>query len=151
MLELSRLMMMRNHYLEVKRLFPQAIPMSTDTDSATYFIETEEDPVLAMARANETNDFPCFFDLAKDLILPVRIVEQVGLRARLYSVLFSGALKGKLSKQRAKGVMKRVMPGHEDYVECLSTGFETGVDFCQMVSRHFKMAVEHRRKKALSL
>ena len=183
-LELSRLMMMRNHYLGIKRLFPQAVPMSTDTDSATYFIETEEDPVLALARANESKDFPCFFDLAKDLIgkrasadvldclterqreiawrragelgafgmehLPVRIVEQVGLRSKLYSVLFSGELKGKLSKQRGKGLMKRVMPAHADYVDCLSTGLETHVDFCQMVSHHFKMAVEYRRKKALS-
>ena len=81
-----------------------------------------------MARANEQSGFPCFFDLAKDLVgkkdvcwvlehltqtqqkmawaragelggfgveyLPVRIVEQVGLRAKLYSVLFSDVLKG---------------------------------------------------------
>ena len=183
-LELSRLMMMKNHYLGIKKIFPQAVPLSTDTDSATYFIETPEDPLRAMARANEQSGFPCFFDLAKDLVgkkdvcwvlehltqtqqkmawtragelggfgveyLPVRIVEQVGLRAKLYSVLFSDVLKGKLSKQRAKGVMKRVMPGHADYFDCMSTGFETSVDFCQLVSHHFQMAVEHRRKKALS-
>ena len=74
----------------------------------------------------------------------------MGLRAKLYSVLFSDVLKGKLSKQRAKGVMKRVMPGHVDYVECMITGFETSVDFCQLVSRHFQMAVERKHKKALS-
>ena len=81
--------------------------------------------------------------------LPVRIVEQVGLRAKLYSILFSDPLKGKCSKQRAKGVMKKVMPGHEEYVECLNTGYENSVNFTQMVS-HFHMAVERRRKKALS-
>ena len=183
-LELSRLMMMKYHYLGVKKLFPQALPMSTDTDSAAYYIECAEDPMHAMAAANETGGFPCYFDLAKDLVgkkdaalslqhltprqqeiafaragelggfgmeyLPVRIVEQIGLRAKLYSILFSEPLKGKCSKQRAKGVMKRVMPGHEDFAECMNTGYESSVDFTQMVSHHFHMAVERRRKKALS-
>ncbi|CAE7541998.1 unnamed protein product, partial [Symbiodinium pilosum] len=94
-LELSRLMMMKNHHLGIKKIFPQAVPLSTDTDSATYFIETPEDPLPPWA-------------------------------------------------------MKRVMPRHADYFDCMSTGFETSVDFCQLVSRHFQMAVEHRRKKALS-
>ena len=43
--------------------------LATDTDSATYQIFTERDPLLDMALAN-THDgrYPCFFDLAKNLV-----------------------------------------------------------------------------------
>ena len=183
-LELSRLMLMQIHYLGIKMLFPQALPLSTDTDSITYYIETERDPLLQLAEANEVGGYPCFFDLAKDLVgkpqhswvldrltpqqqatawkragelggfgwenLPVRIVEHIGLRAKLYSLLFSKELKGKTSKQRAKGVMKKVMPGHGEYRQCLEEGREQEVSFAQMVSRQYYMAVEPLRKNALS-
>ena len=35
--------------------------VSTDTDSAAYFIEAEEGPLLAMARANEEGGSPASF------------------------------------------------------------------------------------------
>ena len=183
-LELSKLMLTKIHYLGVKRLYPQAVPLSTDTDSITYYIETNRDPLHAFAEANEAGDFPCFSDLAKDLVgkpehswilehltphqqalawkragelggfgveyLPVRIVEQIGLRAKLYSTLFATPYKGKVSKQRAKGVMKKVMPGHCEFKETLLDGMEKSVEYVQMSSRQYMMALERKQKKALS-
>ena len=42
----------------------------TDTDSAHYFIKADRDPLLELALANEDEPgrWPCFFDLAKDLV-----------------------------------------------------------------------------------
>ena len=46
--------------------------------------------------------------------------------------------------------MKKVMPGHSEFETCLETGVEQLVEYCQMVSRQYYMAVELKRKKALS-
>ena len=68
-LELSRLQMLRNHYEGIKQIFPDAVATFTDTDSAHYWIQADEDPLHALARANEEPErWPCFFDLAKDLV-----------------------------------------------------------------------------------
>ena len=69
-LELSRLQMLMNHYLGMKHLFPDAVVTLTDTDSAHYFIKADRDPLLELALANEDEPgrWPCFFDLAKDLV-----------------------------------------------------------------------------------
>ena len=63
MLELSRLMMLRNHYEGIKRLFPDARLLFTDTDSAMYQVFGQRDPVELLAAANERGDMPCFFDV----------------------------------------------------------------------------------------
>ena len=54
-------MMIKYHYLGVKKLFPQALPMLTDTDSAAHYIECAKDPMHAMAAANKTGG-PCNFN-----------------------------------------------------------------------------------------
>ena len=61
--------MLRNHYLAVKKLWPTARLLATDTDGATYQVFTKGDPILDMAPANaQEGRYPCFFDLAKELV-----------------------------------------------------------------------------------
>ena len=68
-LELSRLQMLSNHYLGVKKLWPGARLLATDTDGATYQIFTSGDPLRDMALANtQKGRYPLFFDLAKELM-----------------------------------------------------------------------------------
>ena len=62
-LELSRLMMLRNHYEGIKRIFPSARLLFTDTDSAMYQIFGDQDPVKLLAAANERGDMPCWIAL----------------------------------------------------------------------------------------
>ena len=176
-LELSRLLMMKNHYLGIKKLFPYAVPLFTDTDSITCRIASPVHPALVLARANKDGGrFPCFFDVFKELVdkdddelpealrelteeelaickqqacalggfgleyFPTEVQEFVGLRAKLYSLSFLGEVKKKTSKQRAKGVKKAVMPGHERYLECMRTMKESYVKFSAMVSEKHRQS-----------
>ena len=179
-LELSRLMMMKNHYLGVKKLWPSARLLSTDTDGATYQVFTEHNPLLDMARANsEEGRYPCYFDLTKDAkaselsflsedqvclahrragelgaygleYFPVWISEFIGLRAKLYSLSFSHPIKNRLDKQRAKGIPKKAVPSHSDYKMTMHALCEQRVSFHQLVSRRMLMGIEQVTKKALS-
>ena len=181
-LELSKLEMLVNHYCGVKVLFPRAIVTMTDTDSAHYLIESEEDPVITLAKANVelADKMPCFFDVAKDLVgkpkgleilnfltpaqrelawsragelggfgveyLPKRIVEEVNLRSKLYTIAFTDGG----SEQKCKGVMKRVCPGHQDYLRTMESGRESSVTFSMLSSKRFTLGVVQMTKKALS-
>ena len=66
-LELSRLHMLMNHHLGMKHLFSDAVVTLTDTNSAHYCIKANKNPLLELALANEdeSDRWPCFFDLAR--------------------------------------------------------------------------------------
>jgi hypothetical protein len=66
-LELSRLMMLRYHYHGVKRLFPDARLLMTDTDSAMYHFACSHTKLWKLlGAANLTGDVACVFDVLGD-------------------------------------------------------------------------------------
>ena len=98
----------------MKRLFPDARLLFTDTDSAMYQVFGRRDPVEVLAAANERGDMPRFFDVVNkakqsDLsgltqeqrtmaferrnelgafgieYFPARISSYAGLRAKVYT------------------------------------------------------------------
>ena len=180
-LELSRLYMLKIHYLGMKQIFPDAVVTLTDTDCGHYWIPSDEDPLHALARANEEpGKWPCFFDLAKDLVgkpdgekvlahltpNQQRIawerageiggfgVEHLPRRVweeiNLRAKLCTTRFNDHKTKQRSKGIVKRSRPGHEAYRMAMARGRESGVSFSQLVSRQFVLSVVNLSKKALS-
>ena len=170
-LQLSKLMMEKAYYLHTRRLFPKMRLLFTDTDSVMVQIFELQDPLHAMAETwpatkDPERDLSALSAAARakaikvmgqlgklgDETFPARILEYVGLRSKMYSILTvqpDGALK---EKRKIKGVPKKAVTNvrHLEYREVLEEGSERRAAFAQLRSRAHEIAVETVEKKSLS-
>ena len=174
-LQLSKLMMEKAYYLHMRRLFPKMRLLLTDTDSVMVQIFKLQDPLHAMAEANL--NVATFFDVAgkskdpeRDLsaaarskatevmgqlgklgdeTFPARILEYVGLRSKMYSILTVQPDGARKEKRKIKGKAVTNVR-HLEYREVLEEGSERRAAFAQLRSRAHEIAVETVEKKSLS-
>ena len=159
-LDLSKLWMYRFHYDWVKRTYgAKAKLLFTDTDSLMYHIEAD-DVYGDMARtdlfdlSNYPRDHPLYSDRNrkvlgkfKDEAAGIPIVEFVGLKSKMYSVL----LANDTVKSTAKGIMKSVHLSHEQYKRALFDTKDTHtVSYDTIRSRKHVLCPEHVTKQGLS-
>ena len=78
-----------------------------------------------------------------DETFPARILEYVGLRSKMYSVLTVQPDGARKEKRKIKGVPR-------EYREVLEEGSERRAAFAQLRSRAHEIAVETVEKKSLS-
>ena len=173
-LQLSKLMMEKAYYLHMRRLFPKMRLLFTDTDSV-------QDPLHAMAEANlngaalfdvagkskdPERDLSALSAAARakaievmgqlgklgDETFPARILEYVGLRSKMYSILTVQPDGARKEKRKIKGVPKKAVTNvrHLEYQEVLEEGSERRAAFAQLRSRAHEIAVETVEKKSLS-
>ena len=141
-----------------------AILAFSDTDSATYLFTGVHDIYDEMAKDSEKyfdfSDFPkdhkCYSDLNKkklgcfkDETAGTPIVEFVGLRAKMYSIL----LEDGTSKNTAKGIQQHFSKTnlkHELYRKCLMSKIVTHAEYNSIRSFNHQLFTLHERKVALS-
>ena len=128
-LELSKILMYGFHYNYIKQKYPDAKLLFTDTDSLCYHIHTEDiyKDMHQDAAYFDTSDYPTSHFLhsntnkkvlgkMKDETAGIPIEEFVGLRPKMYSLLYRGE-----EKKTAKGIGRthiRKMR-HMDYKKAL--------------------------------
>lgn len=135
----------------------------TDTDSLTYHIQTE-DVYQDMQKDEElydTSDYPkehfLFSNTNKKVIgkfkdetAGVPIVEFIGLRAKMYSMLTEDAKK---DQKKGKGIKKSVLKKevrHQDYKDCLFEKREYQHTMMGFRSHLHQVYTEKQLKKSLS-
>ncbi|XP_067947655.1 uncharacterized protein [Watersipora subatra] len=129
-LDLSKLLMYEFFYDDIRRRYPDARMMYTDTDSLVLLIETEdfykEMPLEKYDTSNYPNDHPCYSEKNKKVIgLPKDegggkpIAEFVALRAKSYCVEGEG-----WGLTKCKGVKKCITKNlkFDTYKQCLDSG-----------------------------
>ena len=172
-LQLSKLMMEKAYYLHMRRLFPKMRLLFTDTDSVMVQIFELQDPLHAMAEANlngaalfdvagkskdPERDLSALSAAARskaievmgqlgklgDETFPARILEYVGLRSKMYSILTVQPDGARKEKRKIKGVPKKAVTNvrHLEYREVLEEGSERRAAFAQLRSRAHEIAVE---------
>ena len=165
-LQLSKLMMEKAYYLHMRRLFPKMRLLFTDTDSVMVQIFKLQDPLHAMAEANlngaalfdvagkskdPERDLSALSAAARakaievmgqlgklgDETFPARILEYVGLRSKMYSILTVQPDGARKEKRKIKGVPKKAVTNvwHLEYREVLEEGSERRAAFAQLRSR----------------
>ena len=180
-LQLSKLMMEKAYYLHMRKLFPKMRLLFTDTDSVMVQIFELQDPLHAMAEANlngaalfdvagkskdperdlsalsaatRAKAIEVMGQLGKlgDETFPARILEYVGLRSKMYSILTVQPDGARKEKRKIKGVPKKAVTNvrHLEYREVLEEGSERRAAFAQLRSRAHEIAVETVEKKSLS-
>ena len=180
-LQVSKLMMEKAFYLHLRRLFPSTRLLFTDTDSVMVQIFELQDPIHAMADANlrgaelfdvagpskaperdlgmlaapaRAKAIKLMGQLGKlgDETFPDRILEYVGLRSKMYSILMAQP-DGKLKeKRKVKGVPKKAVAElrHQEYREVLEESGKRRATFSTLRSREHQVCVETVEKKSLS-
>ena len=159
-LQLSKLMMEKAYYLHMRRLFPKMRLLFTDTDSVMVQIFELQDPVHAMAEANlngaalfdvagkpkdPERDLSALSAAARakaieamgqlgklgDETFPARILEYVGLRSKMYSILTVQPDGARKEKRKIKGVPKKAVTNvrHLEHWEVLEEGSERRAAF----------------------
>ena len=180
-LQLSKLMMEKAYYLHMRRLFPKMRLLFTDTDSVMVQIFELQDPLHAMAEANlngaalfdvagkskdPENNLSALSAAARakaievmgqlgklgDETFAARILEYVGLRSKMHSILTVQPDGARKEKRKIKGVPKKAVTNvrHLEYREVLEEGSERRAAFAQLRSRAHEIAVETVEKKSLS-
>ena len=88
-----------------------------------------------------------------DETFPARILEYVGLRSKMYSILTVQPDGARKEKRKIKGVPKKAVTNvrHLEYREVLEEGSERRAAFAQLRSRAHKIAVETVKKKRQGL
>ena len=145
-LQLSKLMMEKAYYLHMRRLFPKMRLLFTDTDSVMVQIFELQDPLHAMAEANLNGAALLSKDPERDLsalsaaarakaievmgqlgklgdeTFPARILEYVGLRSKMYSILTVQPDGARKEKRKIKGVPKKAVTNvrHLEYAGALA-------------------------------
>ena len=119
-LDLSKLVMYRYHYDYIMPKYPGTKLLFTDTDSLCYWIPTEKNIYDEFKGNQEWFDFSNYevnhhnFDADVNYLVPgkmkdetegIPIIEFVGLRAKMYSIMTPVV---KMDKLRAEGVIKAV-------------------------------------------
>ena len=131
-LELSKTLMYDFHYNYIKKKYPEAQLLFTDTDSLCYHIKTEDiySDFFADRELFDNSDYPSdskfYFSENKKVIgkfkdetagVPIR--EFIGLKSKMYSI----SLDNEKFSKKAKGVKKNVIRkgiSHGDYIDVLS-------------------------------
>ena len=131
-LDISKLLMYQYHYKYLMQKYPEAKLLFTDTDSFCHWIPTETNVYDDMYKDKEQFDFSNYADgdvhfnddnnlvpgKMKDEMGGELILEFVGLRSKMYSILnYNG-----LNKKTAKGVISEVKKKqitHEDFKNSL--------------------------------
>ena len=131
-LELSKTLMYDFHYNYIKKKYPEAQLLFTDTDSLCYHIETEDiySDFFADRELFDNSDYPSdskfYFSENKKVIgkfkdetsgVPIR--EFIGLKSKMYSI----SLDNEKFSKKAKGVKKNVIRkgiSHGDYLDVLN-------------------------------
>ena len=131
-LDISKLLMYQYHYNYLMQKYPEAKLLFTDTDSFCHWIPTETNVYDDMYKDKEQFDFSNYADgdvhfnddnnlvpgKMKDEMGGDLILEFVGLRSKMYSILnYNG-----LNKKTAKGIIlevKKKQITHEDFKNSL--------------------------------
>ena len=136
-LDLSKTLMYKFHYDYMKEKYPQCRLLFTDTDSLCYDIPTEDiyKDMEKDADLFDTSDYPKDHFLhsetnkkvlgkMKDECAGIPIEEFVGLRPKMYSMVYGGK-----EKKTAKGITRACQRrmNHEQYRNCLFDGTQTMV------------------------
>ena len=181
-LQLSKLMMEKAYYLHMRRLFSKMRLLFTDTDSVMVQIFELQDPLHAMAEANlngaalfdvagkskdPERDLSALSAAARakaikvmgqlgklgDETFPARILEYVGLRSKMYSILTVQPDGARKEKRKIKGVPKKAVTNvrHLEYRAVLEEGSERRAAFAQLRSRAHEIAGDRREEVALAL
>ena len=139
-LDLSKTIMYKFHYNYIKPKYGEkAKLLFTDTDSLVYSIQTEDfykDISTDVREMFDTSNFPknhpsCIeagvnkkvINMFKDEAGGKQIIEFVGLRPKLYSILMDDGEEIKKNKGMKSSVVKNKIE-HEDYKRCLFSGEE---------------------------
>ena len=130
-LDLSKTIMYDFHYNYIKKKYPDAKLLFTDTDSLCYHIRTEDiySDFIADRERFDNSDYPSdskfYFSENKKVIgkfkdetagVPIR--EFIGLKSKMYSI----SLDNEKDSKKAKGVKKNVVRkgiSHRDYLNVL--------------------------------
>ena len=131
-LELSKTLMYDFHYNYIKKKYPEAQLLFTDTDSLCYHIRTEDiySDFLGERELFDNSDYPSdskfYFSENKKVIgkfkdeaAGVPIKEFIGLKSKMYSI----SLDNEKNSKKAKGVKKNVIKkgiSHGDYLDVLN-------------------------------
>ena len=131
-LDLSKTIMYDFHYNYIKKKYPDAKLLFTDTDSLCYHIRTEDiyADFFADRERFDNSDYPSdskfYFSENKKVIgkfkdetagVPIR--EFIGLKSKMYSI----SLDNEKNSKKAKGVKKNVVKkgiSHGDYLQVLN-------------------------------
>ena len=129
-LDLSKTLTCHFHYYYVKEKYPNSKLMFTDTDSLAYMIQTNDlyADMLTDAELFDFSGYPrdhlCFSNdnkkvigKMKDELNGIKMEEFIGLKAKMYSVLYDN-----IEMKKAKGVKKNVIKQHirhADYRDCI--------------------------------
>ena len=131
-LELSKTLMYDFHYNYIKKKYPEAKLLFTDTDSLCYHIETEDiySDFLRDRERFDNSDYPSdskfYFAENKKVIgkfkdetagVPIR--EFIGLKSKMYSI----SLDNEKNSKKAKGVKRNIIRkgiSHGDYLHVLN-------------------------------
>ena len=169
-LQLSKLMMEKAYYLHMRRLFPKMRLLFTDTDSVMVQIlrhlngaalfdvagksKHPERDLSALSAAARAKAIEVMGQLGKlgDETFPARILEYVGLRSKMYSILTVQPDGARKEKRKIKGVPKKAVTNvrHLESRAVLEEGSERRAAFAQLRSRAHEIAVETVEKKSLS-
>ena len=164
-LELSKLHMYDFHYNHImKKYGPQkAKLLFTDTDSLTYLIHTQDvyQDMKKDEHLYDTSDYPKEHFLFsnnnkkvigkfKDETASVPVMEFIGLRAKMYSILTEDK---KHDQKKGKGIKKSVLKKeikHQDYKDCLLKRQEYQHTMMGFRSQQHQIYTIKQTKKSLS-
>ncbi len=162
-LELSKLIMFQFHYDCMKSLYgDRAKLLMTDTDSLIYDIETEDlyDDMVNNLHWFDTSDYPknhsAYSEVNKKVLGKFKdetngnpIVEFVGLRPKMYSILEKGNIE---KKKTAKGISRVVTKKmtHQSYLDSLFGENSTTAKMIQIRSENHTVVTAEVKKTALS-
>nr|DAC81386.1 TPA_asm: PolB [Parasteatoda house spider adintovirus] len=160
-LDISKIFMYEFHYNHIRNKYGEkAKLLFTDTDSLCYHIETED--IYHDMRENidlyDTSDYPKHHFLhsevnkkvlgkMKDELNGVVVVEFVGLRSKLYSILSEDG-----EKKAAKGVVKSVRNKklkHSSYIKCLFENSRVREKMKTIISKNHQLYSVTTNKLAL--
>ena len=159
-LDLSKTLMYEFHYDYMKKKYSQCRLLFTDTDSLCYDIQTKDiyEDMKEDADLFDTSDYPkehfLYSDVNKKVVgkmkdecAGVPIEEFVGLRSKMYSLLYGGK-----EKRTAKGITRtcqRKMK-HQHYKDCLFNRKQTVVEGRMILSESHELYTVKKTKIALS-
>ena len=131
-LELSKTLMYDFHYNYIKKKYPDAQLLFTDTDSLTYHIRTEDiyHDFLADRELFDNSNYPpnseFYFSKNKKVIgkfkdetAGVPIKEFIGLKSKMYSISLDNEKNSKKAKGAKKNVIRKGI-SHQDYLDVLN-------------------------------
>jgi hypothetical protein len=163
-LELSKLLMFQFWYECIKPLYGEKVKLLyTDTDSLIIHVETEDvyQDMKEHSDWFDTSDYPtdhpCFSltnkkvpGKMKDELNGELILEFVGIRSKMYSILTE---TDKTSKRAAKGVSKHVTEKilrHADYVDCVKSTIKSQHSMSQIRAKKHQIYTTLMQKTTLN-